>query len=191
MNGSPYTINFSKLGIPVNKDLVRKDILSLYAVRQAGSTHGTSIFATRNINKDEIIIKAVGPVVGEDVSDTLYSSYAIDVLVQIGLKKWILPNNETRFLNHSCEPNMGIKPAGTFVAMRNIKAGEELTYDYSINEINDTNYSWEIDCLCGTKSCRERISNVDIFRKDLNLPKKYKGYLPRFTLREIKRRGMF
>lgn len=85
---------------------------------------------------------------------------------------------------------MGFKVAGVFVAMRNIKKGEELTWDYSMCEINESDYNWTIDCLCKTKSCRGKISNLDIFKKDLGLAEKYKGNLPKFVLKEIARRGL-
>jgi len=39
------------------------------------------------------------------------------------------------FLNHSCEPNVGILGQIIFVAMRNIDSGEELTIDYALKII--------------------------------------------------------
>lgn len=190
MNIAPYTINLNSIGVQVNKDIANPPVLSLYQVHKAGSTHGTGLFAARDIYKDEEVIKVIGPTVGEQVADVLYSSYGIDVLIQVGTKKWILPTNETRFINHSCEPNMGFKAAGVFVAMRDIKKGEELTWDYSMCEINESDYNWMIDCLCKTKSCRGKISNLDIFRKDLGLTERYKGYLPKFVLKEIARKEL-
>ena len=190
MNIAPYTLNLNSIGVEVNKDIAHSPVLSLYYVHKAGCTHGTGLFAARNIYKNEEIIKVIGPVVGEQVADILYSSYGIDVLIQVGTKKWIVPSNETRFINHSCEPNLGFKAAGMFVTMCDIKKGEELTWDYSMCEINGSDYNWTIDCLCKTKSCRGKISNLDIFKKDLRLAQKYKGYLPRFVLKEISRRGL-
>ena len=191
MNGSPYTLNLKHLGVQVNKDISNSRVLSLYSVHKAGTTHGTGLFANRDIYQDEEIIRVVGATVGEIVADLLYSSYGIDVLWQVGLKKWILPNNETRFINHSCEPNMGFKAAGVFVAMRDIKRGDELTADYSMSEINDYGYNWTIECLCKIRSCRKKISNTDIFSKSLGLVDKYKRYLPKFVLKEITKRVLF
>src|SRR5262245_18022281 len=34
------------------------------------------------------------------------------------------------FINHSCAPNLGIRGQIVYVAMRDIRAGEELTYDW-------------------------------------------------------------
>lgn len=185
-----YTLNFSQLGITVNKDVSKREALTLFKLHKAGSTQGSGISAARNIYKDEEIIRATGPIVGEQVADTLYYSYGIDVLLQVGLNKWVLPNDAVRFINHSCEPNMGFSAPGVFVAMRHIDEGKELTFDYPICEINDEKYNWEIDCLCKTKSCRKKISNKDIFRKKLNLVEKYKGYIPKFVLDEVEKRGL-
>jgi hypothetical protein len=64
------------------------------------------------------------------------------------------PNEPPDFINHSCDPNCAIRvapPEITIVALRDIGAGEELTYDYSATMYNDT---WEMKCNCGTPNCR-------------------------------------
>ncbi len=188
--GNAYKLNWQKLGDKVNKDMPKDTALTLFKLHKAGSTHGAGISAARNIYKDEEIIRATGPIVGESVSDTLYYTYGIDVLLQVGFKKWVLPNDAVRFINHSCEPNMGFSEPGVFVAMRHIDEGEDLTFDYATCEINDEKYNWEIDCLCKTPTCRKKISNKDIFKKSLDLVEKYKGYIPKFVLDEIEKRGL-
>ena len=49
------------------------------------------------------------------------------------------------FLNHSCEPNVGIQGQIVFVAMRSIAAGEELTLDYATIE----RPAEPLPCRCG------------------------------------------
>ena len=72
-------------------------------------------------------------------------------------------------LNHSCDPNTGIKGRVTFIALRDIKPGEELTFDYSISEDSE----WEMRCKCGAKNCRGIIKGVRL------LPEKnFKRLLP-------------
>lgn len=61
------------------------------------------------------------------------------------------------YLNHSCEPNVGVAGNVVFVAMRDIAAGEELTIDYAM--IDDSQSS--MTCHCGTASCRGTISGQD------------------------------
>jgi hypothetical protein len=43
------------------------------------------------------------------------------------------------------------------VALRNIEAGEELSYDYSLTS-TDTPDSWQMSCGCGHRECRGVIS---------------------------------
>ena len=67
--------------------------------------------------------------------------------------------NEASFINHSCDPNCEARFEGSHIwiyAVRDIKAGEELAYDYE--------YDWEPDftladlaeyaCWCGATNCR-------------------------------------
>src|SRR3989344_5622275 len=81
------------------------------------------------------------------------------------------------FLNHSCNPNVGVRGEITFVAMRDIKVGEELTIDYAM--IDDDNY--RMRCNCGARNCRKVITGKDWKRKDLQ--SKYGEYFA-FFLRE-------
>jgi uncharacterized protein len=56
------------------------------------------------------------------------------------------------YINHSCEPNVFIRTAygrAEFYALRNVKAGEELTFDYGESHHED-----KPTCHCGSKKCR-------------------------------------
>lgn len=78
----------------------------------------------------------------------------------------------TRFINHSCEPNLRIFAVVgdltdknvhqlAFFALRDIKPDEELTFDY-VDGVDEDNIEFEIQeqrgdmvpCLCGSKNCR-------------------------------------
>ena len=48
-------------------------------------------------------------------------------------------------LNHSCAPNVGLEGQIAFVAMRDVAAGEELTFDYAMT---DDEESLEMVCNC-------------------------------------------
>ena len=72
----------------------------------------------------------------------------------------------TRFINHSCEPNIFVQcvfinshdlriPHVAFFASRPIRPGEELGWDYCWT---DQNSSQHRKCYCGTPSCRNRLS---------------------------------
>ena len=57
------------------------------------------------------------------------------------------------FMNHCCEPNCETEERDQRIfgmALRDIAAGEELTYEYNLWDSDEA----EQDCYCGTKSCR-------------------------------------
>ncbi|KAJ1966532.1 hypothetical protein GGI12_000030 [Dipsacomyces acuminosporus] len=73
--------------------------------------------------------------------------------------------NISHFFNHSCEPNMEIRHVFiehrdprlhhiAFFASRDIKVGEELTFDYNPDAGSDTG---KFRCHCGSKNCRNFI----------------------------------
>jgi hypothetical protein len=57
------------------------------------------------------------------------------------------------------------------LARRDIKAGEEVTYDYGTTECNP---KWTMDCLCGLECCRGRITGDDW--KNPEFRAKFKGH---------------
>lgn len=79
------------------------------------------------------------------------------------------------YLNHSCDGNIGFDKKNDFVAIRNIKADEELTYDYGLAERNP---KFKMNCLCGAKKCRKIITGNDW--KDNKFWKKNHNFMFRF-----------
>jgi len=74
--------------------------------------------------------------------------------------------NISRFFNHSCKPNMFVQtvftnshdirfPQLAFFTNKNIKRGEELTFDYAYQPGTIPNR--HMLCTCGQKECRKRI----------------------------------
>ena len=59
-----------------------------------------------------------------------------------------------QYINHSCDGNMKSYSVDGHIylsSIRPIEAGEELTYDYNIDE------EFEISCECGAKNCRGKL----------------------------------
>jgi len=83
------------------------------------------------------------------------------------------------FINHSCDPNCESDQFGDqiwIVALRDIEAGEELTYDYCLwdGEPGD-----EAPCYCGTKNCRGTMySEEEVERQKKLLRQKAKRKKP-------------
>ncbi len=70
-------------------------------------------------------------------------------------------------INHSCDPNCGQLDSVTVVAMRDIAAGEQITFDYAMSSTAPGLVVDPFDCLCGTKFCRGRVQPGDWKRADL------------------------
>jgi len=81
-------------------------------------------------------------------------------------------------MNHSCEPNCGIKNLFSIVAMQDIQKGEELTLDYDMVEDSD----WRMECLCGSPICRKIIGSFGLVPK--NIREKYKGYISEWLVKK-------
>ena len=82
-------------------------------------------------------------------------------------------------LNHSCDPNVGVQGQIVFVASRDIGTDEELTIDYAM--IDDE--PGEMECNCGTATCRKIITGNDWMKKELQ--RKYNGYFSWFIQRRL------
>jgi SET domain-containing protein len=160
----------SKKGIPSNRVLHRKLVdlwkrgQSQYCEVRGSEIHGRGVYATRHIPKEERIIEYVGEVIDKRESErrglsqharsletgdaavyifTLSRNYDIDGNV---------PWNTARLINHSCDPNCEawIEGRRIFIhALRDINAGEELTFDYGF----DVDCYEDHPCRCGTPDC--------------------------------------
>jgi uncharacterized protein len=139
-------------------------------VRVGPSRFGIGLFAATPIAKDEMIVEFEGPILQARMTSELPDDDQ-DYAVQIGPNQWTQNPGIGRRINHSCEPNCGIRGTTTIVAMRDLLAGEELTFDYEMTECSD----WRMQCQCGSPLCRGTIGTY------LNLPQeireKYKGYI--------------
>jgi SET domain-containing protein len=69
------------------------------------------------------------------------------------------------YFNHSCDGNLGFDKNGDFVAIKDIKRGEELSYDYGLAESNP---KFKMICKCKINHCRKVITGNDwkILKKD-------------------------
>lgn len=132
---------------------------------------GSGIFAARDIAKDEIIAEFKGPFVKiEDMQGIPREVW--DHLFNVGLDRYIIAREPAVRTNHSCDPNAGIVRDVFLAAMRDIRKNEEITFDYS----TITADNWNLECRCGSPSCRKIIGNY----KDLpdELKRKYDKYTP-------------
>ena len=134
---------------------------------------GEGIFASRSFHSGETVMTGV---IAETVSRN--HSHAS----QVGKNEYILHAGLVSKVNHSCEPNCGIRINSTgahdFIAMKEISPDEEITFDYAMR-------NWSIDyfpdkCMCGCEKCRGEITGW----KDLSdsRKKEYTGFAAPYLL---------
>ena len=87
-------------------------------------------------------------------------------------------------INHSCDPNCGMRNATQVITIREISVGEELTFDYAMSDASDYD---EFDCSCGTALCRGMVSGDDWRRADLQV--RYAGLFSPYISRKIASRA--
>jgi uncharacterized protein len=82
-------------------------------------------------------------------------------------------DDETYFINHSCDGNLWMEDISTLTARRDIAAGEEITADYALWEADEDDVKPWV-CQCGSQLCRHRITGQDY--KIVELQERYKGH---------------
>jgi hypothetical protein len=73
------------------------------------------------------------------------------------------------YMNHSCDPNTWFVDDATMAARRDIKKGEEITYDYATSE---TAENFVMICQCGANDCRKVVKGTD-YRLNESLRRRY------------------
>lgn len=113
--------------------------MSRYMVRAKRGLSGLGLFAQVDIPRDEFVIEYWGKTVPDEEADRVGGKY----LFRLENDITILGNhkeNLARLMNHSCRPNCEAEMDGKRIfiySKRNIKAGDELTYDYGKEYFND------------------------------------------------------
>jgi SET domain-containing protein len=131
--------------------------------------HGRGVFATAPIRKGAKIIEYTGKrVLWRSVPDE--SDGAHTFLFGLANGKDVIDpavgGNDARWINHSCDPNCeaieDTRDRVFIYALRNIKPGEELFYDYQleIDEPVTAKTKRESACSCGSANCRGTMLDV-------------------------------
>lgn len=107
--------------------------------------------------------------------------------LQIGIDKYLgLSGDMDDFINHSCNPNCGVRIVGSralLVTLWEIQPGMELTFDYSTTS-NDTKESWSLNCLCHSANCRKVISGYQYLEDKLKDFYESKNVVPDYLKRK-------
>ena len=116
--------------------------------------HGKGVFANRDFEKGEIVIRYKLKQLTRKEFEDLPKSEKHFTSFQEG-KYWLFSTPE-RYVNHSCEPNVNpnFKEKHDF-AIKDIKKGEEIVTDYTKDDVPGLN----MGCNCGSKNCKRIITN--------------------------------
>lgn len=119
--------------------------------RRRSKLHGWGVFALEPITKNTRIIDYAGELIDHTESLTRETRYLKrgEIWCFAVNGRWVrdanVGGNVGRFINHACKPNCYTQIVGHTIwirASRNIRPGEELTYDYC------TDGNHVIPCRC-------------------------------------------
>jgi uncharacterized protein len=147
--------------------------------------HGRGLFAMTDIAKNEIVAVKGGHIISREELREITPRLG-PVEIQIDDHLFIAPVTEEEressmlYSNHSCDANIGMRGEITFVAMRDIRAGEELTHDWAMTDDDD---DYAVECKCGATNCRKILTGKDWQHPELQ--KRYAGYFSAYLARKI------
>jgi len=110
--------------------------------RKKSRLHGFGVFALETINKNKRIIDYAGELISNNESEAREDRYLEKGCIWVFRvnRNWsrdaAIGGNVARFINHSCRPNCWIEVDGKtrtiwVRAAKQIRKGQELTYDYN------------------------------------------------------------
>jgi SET domain-containing protein len=163
-------------------------------VLQKSPIHGFGLFATKPIRKGEITWK--GPINEKEYSvqqiqqwpaavQNRFFRYAYQVKKNRfrGPKNGV-PHDIELYMNHSCNPTVWFCNDNLGRARKNIRPGQEITYDYETSEVIDFQKK-PMHCHCGSGNCRKTLTGFAYRKKSFQ--KKYAGHLLRHVQELIRK----
>ena len=118
-----------------------------------GCQFGLGVFAARAIGSGESILHFSGHHISFD--EAVAKGNRQCYTLQCGLREYIDLEAPGCFVNHSCQPNSGVRGV-QLIALREIRTGEHICFDYSTTMEEDY---WQMNCRCGAPSCRHVIGD--------------------------------
>lgn len=162
-----YSPSAPTAAAPEEAGLLDRNVFSSpLQIRETGGK-GRGVFATGGFAEGEVVI------VGKPVFRSPERTWQT---VQIDVDAHVRISVPFEFVNHSCDPNCGIKPnrhaAYDLVAMRGVEAGEEVTFDYCTTEWSIVGFD---RCDCRSDRCRGIVRGGKFL--SLDELERYDGYL--------------
>lgn len=145
--------------------------MPLKVIARKSTLHGMGLFAAKDLAAGEKLIEYKG---------TRHAEGEVPNMEKDGLTKFLGLSDGTgingtgwaALANHSCAPNCELREErgrkylhAWLYALRDIRQGEELVWDYrlDVRSRKDAYSLWA--CACGAKNCRGTMANPEKLRK--------------------------
>jgi SET domain-containing protein len=132
---------------------------------RSSAIHAAGCYSTTAVRKGERVAEYTGRRLSKEEADTLYEDSHLTYLFGLGDGEIVIDGHcAAMFINHSCDAYCETSEEDGRVwitAIKNIAAGNELTFDYCLYDGGDD----EATCNCGTPKCRGSMYSKEEIRK--------------------------
>ena len=133
---------------------------------RSSSIHAAGCYTRRPIKKGVRICEYDGQRMSKAAADARYKGRSVTYLFACDEDMVIDGFGTAMFLNHCCDPNCETEQdenGRIFIStMRDVAAGEELTYEYNLHDSDED----DADCYCGAATCRNTMfSDLELKRR--------------------------
>jgi hypothetical protein len=131
---------------------------------RSSAIHAAGCYTTTPIRKGARVAEYTGRRLSKEEADACYQDSPITYLFGLGDGSIVIDGHcMAMFINHSCDANCETSEVRGRVwikAIKNIPAGEEITYDYCLYDGGD-----DAICNCGAKNCRGTMYSKEEIRR--------------------------
>jgi len=156
---------------------------------RSSKKHGRGMFTKENLKEGERLAIFGGDIMSIDELNDLpenLQEYPVQIEERFVLgSRNFTDIEDADYCNHSCDPNCGFKGQIFLVAMRDIRKDEEINFDYAmtVSKSVGSDIVFEMDCNCGSKGCRKKITEDDW--KIPEIRERYNGYFSQYLQERI------
>ena len=166
-------------------------MIPLFEIKRS-TIAGKGVFAIQDIKQGQNITFLDGELCSlrEIIKRVKEGNEHISDPLAVAEEEYIDLDEVSRTFNHSCNPNAFIRGKNELVALKYIKKGQEITYDYSttMNEdedkIKQLGWSlWTCACHCGSSNCRGTIDQFQTLPEEIQHYYLQNKFVPDFVQR--------
>ena len=154
---------FREMRYTANK-FSRETSFLLRLIIRSSDIHAAGCFALESIPKGTRVLEYTGERITKAEGDNRYDGRPFTYLFGVGDGEVIIDGHGmAMFVNHSCDPNCETDEEGDrvyIITLRDVAAGEELTYDYWLYDGDD-----DAPCYCGSPNCRGSMYSPEELKK--------------------------